>query len=844
MSTKISDIGGFGTGELGSVTISSTTQLNSYARVSSVSSNGYSITISSQSYGRYGRFAAGEEIMFHVSNTSSIYAADYGVRVFARIMQAKGNLLTLNTKIPITNLTGHTCQIVSVPNFNNLTLTSTIRPLKWNSYRGGIIVFRCSGTFNVVNGKLNTVGYGMSAGQKVRGITEVDLSERLPLNEGNGAVLVVARNITMSANTRFGATWSGALGHGTALGRSSDGSSGGAGYGGGGGTSSCGAGNATSGTDTTGGRGGSSNGCNDMTAGALRGYSSYASRRGAAGAYGGATVALYASEIVGFNLAAISTGGQGGHYVSHGASGGGGGGYAIISVNTANVPEPVFAPAYTLDNLIIGYFGFNVTRAGMNLSGVTSVEGFVIDGQQPAGSNRRVAFSLDDGATWSKFTVQNGVATMSEIIDMSDEIYVNSFDHKEALTHAMEVVLESGNTIEELAAITSIPAFVGQRPLVFVAMSAPDKASQPPTLSLVAKTGINTAVYGLTDESQEYSLTEEANDIPRIVEIIPDVSVTEKGSVNITCSLYQNGEWSSYISLADAKGQSASKVKFKANYSVLEVDKNDSAKINSVTVIYTNGSSTVSGTAAELCTVTQNYEDGLVYAHALVKHQQLIDGEINCYVSFRSEPKNRKVLNIGTGTGKLKTYVLGENGEPDSGINQSSLSVMVDGQPYYEYSYNTITSELTLTAPLGSAITASYEYGWDEEEWIKMEHTNTQPYKLDDGIYSSEYVYELDSTAGKKTISNVKIELNRPTGRVENEVLGVGTGSHQVFALPHKAKKETVVCSAPASYDEESQLITVVAEQGAEITVSYDWIAETQRVYGYTVGWAADSATA
>ena len=156
MSTKISDIGGFGTGELGSVTISSTTQLNSYARVSSVSSNGYSITISSQSYGRYGRFAAGEEIMFHVSNTSSIYAADYGVRVFARIMQAKGNLLTLNTKLPITNLTGHTCQIVSVPNFNNLTLTSTIRPLKWNSYRGGIIVFRCSGTFNVVNGKLNT----------------------------------------------------------------------------------------------------------------------------------------------------------------------------------------------------------------------------------------------------------------------------------------------------------------------------------------------------------------------------------------------------------------------------------------------------------------------------------------------------------------------------------------------------------------------------------------------------------------------------------------------------------------------------------------------------------------
>ena len=847
MSVKISSFGGFGTGALGNVAIASRTQINSYAKVTSVMGSGYMITISNQNYGAYGRFAPGEEVMLHISNTSAKNKSDFGLRSFAHITSTSNNVLTLDAKMPVQDLSGYTCQVVSVPNFGSLTVSSDVVPMAYNGNCGGIIAFRVSGALDISRGRLLTEGCGMGTGAKVAGVTDRDLSVCLPLNEGNGAVFVVARTITMTASTRLGASWSGALGVGAAFVRGSSfygrGGNGGAGYGGGGAYANDGSYTypAVSASGTTGGRGGADHYHypQNVTNGGARGYNSERSRDGAASAYAGATVALHAVTITGFTLAALSTGGQGGNYSNDGATGGGGGGYAYIAVvNAGDIVTPTYEHAYTLDALTVGYYGCNVSKDGVNLTTATDVLGFTIDGQQPNGTERKVAFSLDAGATWGKLSVDgNGVATLEQIIDTSAAEYSN----KDTLLEAcMATVLEGGNTVAELSAVASIPSFVGKRPFVFVALSAPDMATQPPTLSLGFNISVDTAAYGITDESSEYKLKDDrAQETPRIIEIVDDITTEGQGTASVQVSLCNEGVWSAYMALADAAWQQAEAVKFRAAYNVLDIGK-DKARVNSVTVIYSTGTATVTGDMADLCTVTQNYENGLSYCHALVKHQQLIDGEIKAYVSFRNEPQYRKTLNIGNGTGKFQTLTLGVDGVPDPGINQSSLSVMLDGKITYDYSYNTITSELTITAPLGVAITASYEYGWDKEVWNEMRLVRTEPYKQDDGIYSSEFVYELPSTVTeKKTISDVKIELYRPTGTVTNEQIGIGTGSRQVFALPHKAKKETVACNAEFSYDEEAQLITVVAEQGAPVIVSYDWIAEIQTVYGFSAGWAA-----
>jgi hypothetical protein len=285
-------------------------------------------------------------------------------------------------------------------------------------------------------------------------------------------------------------------------------------------------------------------------------------------------------------------------------------------------------------------------------------------------------------------------------------------------------------------------------------------------------------------------------------------------------------------------------VKYKAVHTVTVLDGTDTSKVNSVTALYTTGSASVSGDTAEIYTVTQNYEVGLGYCQSLIKHKALIDAEIRAFVAFRNEPKQRKMIPLGTGTGTAQTLTLGVAGTDgkiisDSGINQNKLSIYFDGKPYYSYSYNTETSEITVTADAGVAVSASYEYGWEAETWREMTKTTTQPYDSA-GTYATYFEYTLPTGEAKKTISNVKYVLFRPSGHITDAALGTATGSRQIFVLPHKAKAETIVCSGSWSYDDDTQILTVVAAQGTALTISYDYIAESQEVYGVTAGWAED----
>ena len=67
---------------------------------------------------------------------------------------------TLDTKVAIPDLTGLTCQIVSVPNYNNLTLTTQIKPTPYDSTKGigGIIIAKVKNTADFTNGGFITEG--------------------------------------------------------------------------------------------------------------------------------------------------------------------------------------------------------------------------------------------------------------------------------------------------------------------------------------------------------------------------------------------------------------------------------------------------------------------------------------------------------------------------------------------------------------------------------------------------------------------------------------------------------------------------------------------------------------
>ena len=476
-------------------------------------------------------------------------------------------------------------------------------------------------------------------------------------------------------------------------------------------------------------------------------------------------------------------------------------------------------------------------NAPLSAAGVTSVDGFVIDGIEPAGTRRRVLFPHESStaAQISSLSTQStSTASTPSYYKLTIDGTGKATETKVDITNiTAEAVLENGNTIDELASTKSIPDFVGKDIYPIIAIEADEDATTVPTLKMSFRTTNDTGVYEKEEESQIYKLA----DVPvSIVSIDANTATTGKGSVVVTARFYDGG-WTDYMALKDVSNIRASALQLKAKYAVSTIG-NDTAKVTDATVVYSASTAKVSGSTAEVITATMHFAEetggkGVSFAQALIKHKKLMDADIKAYASFRTEPKKREMVSIGTGTGQSQTYALA-----DSNINHESLVVQINGVPFYGFAYNTETNQVTVSADKDAAITASYEYDLEDEDWKEMTFVSRQVYDADEDIYASRYQYTLPSTETDKTICAVKFELIRPSADVTDEVLGTGTGDMQVFVLPHYARKDTITCTGQWNYNDNTRVLTVIADKGADIKASYHWTAESHEIYGLTAGWA------
>ena len=453
------------------------------------------------------------------------------------------------------------------------------------------------------------------------------------------------------------------------------------------------------------------------------------------------------------------------------------------------------------------HIGLVISKSALNFTDNNEVTKINITGSEPADTKRRFAFKIGDN--YVKLTTGGGVSNLA-----TQEVTADS-------------VLSEGNSAAELAALTSIPAFVGKMVYPVAALYAPKSALVMPSFGMSVVGGVNTAKYTYTDYSQEYHLSDSE---VFIVSVNAKANVTGNGRVDVAVRLKQDGNWGDYMAIADAAMKRATDIQVRAIYSVDVVDGADSAKVENVTITYTAGTAITNGVTTEIVTTTQQFSNNLTYVYALAKHRELMDAKIKAFVSLRDKPGNVSMKHVGYGTGERNTYQLAE-----SGINQSSLAVYVDGSLTDDYSYNTETSQLTITAEKDSVITASYEYGWGASDWLEMEYDETQV--NDSGDYTSRYTYEVPASEAEKTVTAVKFQLLRPEGKVENENIGTGTGKRQIIQLEHYAKKETIVCTGSWSYDYDNRLLTVIAGEGEAINISYDYIAESPQLYSVMAGW-------
>ena len=356
---NVSDLGGFGSGKLGDVTLNAACVMNTSAKAA-LSSGKTQISASYARAGKFGSFAAGNEVMLLNMETG-----EYECRT---ISETSGSALKVSEAFTMFNNGTQIFQVIQIPHFNSLIVNAgiTISPNAWDGYSGGIIAFRVKGNCTI-NGNIITSGKGRPRTDLLQ-ITHSKLIDQFITNTGGGIFIACGGTFTAPSTARLGAAWDGSAKAGVG-GVKTNGTNGGAGYGGGGAGD-----NEECSTGGSGGVGGGGGGGNftwrsagdagslaictggqsiDIQAarhpGGTQGKTSggnserfNATGGGGAGGYGAASTSNDLPGIAGTNIilitktlkvdaAAVSTGGGGGHMEQHTATGGGGTGFCYIA---------------------------------------------------------------------------------------------------------------------------------------------------------------------------------------------------------------------------------------------------------------------------------------------------------------------------------------------------------------------------------------------------------------------------------------------------------------------------------------------------------------------------------
>lgn len=343
--SRATGIRNFGNGSFGTLR-NPKTPLNNYAAVTTISAGGHRLVYTDKTTSGLAPIKDGALVLIQVIQNEKVARA--GEFVIAKVLADDGKILTLDNAAPVVDLDEYLMQVVSIPQFDFFTLTENYSAtMKFNGKTGGVLAIAANDTFNLRDGRLNVEGKGGAVAYGAEGLKYIGNAQntaRLPLGSGHGSVFILANTLQLSANSRIGATYSGANSASRFGGDNSDGTNPGGGYkgandenatGSGGGYIGGGSSNAdedNGGFGGSGANGGTSSGLDEFDSRKVTGgYGSNGQKSGKyPGGCQGAHVFIVANTISDFYTSAISTGGAGGTGLNNsggnGAAGYGGGG--------------------------------------------------------------------------------------------------------------------------------------------------------------------------------------------------------------------------------------------------------------------------------------------------------------------------------------------------------------------------------------------------------------------------------------------------------------------------------------------------------------------------------------
>ena len=344
---------------------------------------------------------------------------------------------------------------------------------------------------------------------------------------------------------------------------------------------------------------------------------------------------------------------------------------------------------------------------------------FVIDYQQPAGSSIRFAFWAPYQDKKNVFKFSGGSSSQDQLISI-----VVSNDTEEIL----ETVLEAGHTVDYLLAINDLISSFNMYPVI--ALEGSEDAI--PKVKFGVQVSKREPVLSLT-ATMNYTF-DKPSEI-REVSLSPTITGDAAFDSEYAYRLDSADDFSEYMEASELAGKVAKEVKFKYTRTVTEVDGDDSITLGRLTFNTTEDiGSIVFGDTADLYTYTKNYYLPLRYCAVIVKHEELNGASIKAFAKFDPGRYSAINRNIGSGTGSSQTITLATA----KYFRPSSLHVFVDGVETTAFEFSTQDNSITINAPEGAVITASYVYNAKAETWIELAADPVQ-HDFSDGLFVTRY---------------------------------------------------------------------------------------------------------
>jgi len=471
----------------------------------------------------------------------------------------------------------------------------------------------------------------------------------------------------------------------------------------------------------------------------------------------------------------------------------------------------------------------------LDLTQVTSVQGFIIEGTEPPGSRRRFIFEVDGNLEYFEGNAQQ------------------IFNYP--LT--VENVLEYGNSAEELFNVGNLACWVGKKIYPIIALEN-DGADVEPKVKFGVKASSFNEIYSQTKDSPIYEL-----ESGRILSLSAEKVTSGQGVLNVRARTRLTGAWDDWQELAEINYKDAEAVQFRTQYKVTTLEGSDSCKLDKVEMRWQDRTAKVGASAIyserfslpekilhakdqpifdddiyvsreEIKQVTrgdyQPVPDGdaiqrsdidrvmvpgvidftaqkTLSSYVLIDHSRLEGVTLRGYYTELSEPKHG-TANLGEADGTEQSFQLDV-----AGIDINSLCVQADGENIIPLSYDTGSGLIVVQARHGKILTAEFDYNVATENWHEM-----QTYFTDDRQTLFTY-----TTSTPSRLVAFKVVAEKKQGIVHGE-------SGAVEILPCVVYPEDII---KAETWKLSDCGILTGEVGA---LSYSWRGEDFQIYSVRYG--------